>query len=213
MDETCRRSSGVNFGWVEPYPRFSATRRISIAPSIRPAASAALVRHAGEWLLLLTRKMLRGYPGVHRREQTDDVLQYAPIKLMRARQAPVRGGAVRRCRKSVARGTRYVGRATTSPCAGGRRTGAHHFRFGQSSLRADAGGRAADVADGPAADADPGTMTICQRSITAGPGKTPAVDPLHLCGDRTSGSWHREGRTRAPRCRRRANGSRPSDSR
>ncbi len=43
-----------------------------------------LIGHACERLRRLTRHMLRGFPGVHRWEQTDDVLQNALIRLCRA---------------------------------------------------------------------------------------------------------------------------------
>ena len=46
-----------------------------------------LLRHVGGRLRALTRQMLRGYPGVHRWEQTDDVLQGALVRLLRALQA------------------------------------------------------------------------------------------------------------------------------
>jgi RNA polymerase sigma-70 factor (ECF subfamily) len=48
------------------------------------SARDELVRRAGARLERLTRKMLRGFPGVHRWEQTDDVLQNALVRLLRA---------------------------------------------------------------------------------------------------------------------------------
>jgi RNA polymerase sigma factor (sigma-70 family) len=48
------------------------------------AASEALVQHACERLRRLTRKMLHGYPALHRWEQTDDVLQNALMRLHKA---------------------------------------------------------------------------------------------------------------------------------
>jgi RNA polymerase sigma-70 factor (ECF subfamily) len=48
------------------------------------SARAALLDTACERLTRLARKMLRGYPGVGRWEQTDDVLQNALIRLDRA---------------------------------------------------------------------------------------------------------------------------------
>lgn len=45
-----------------------------------------LLRHAYERLQRLTRKMLKGYPGVKRWAQTDDVLQNALVRLLRALQ-------------------------------------------------------------------------------------------------------------------------------
>jgi RNA polymerase sigma-70 factor (ECF subfamily) len=47
-------------------------------------ARDALLTHASERLTRLTRKMLRDFPGVHRWEQTDDVLQNAVLRLCRA---------------------------------------------------------------------------------------------------------------------------------
>jgi RNA polymerase sigma factor (sigma-70 family) len=48
------------------------------------AARDELLAHASERLTRLTRKMLRDFPGVHRCEQTDDVLQNAALRLCRA---------------------------------------------------------------------------------------------------------------------------------
>src|SRR5215831_8048244 len=53
-------------------------------------ARAELLNCACERLRRLTRKMIKGYPRVHRWEQTDDVLQNAVIRLERTlRQLPV----------------------------------------------------------------------------------------------------------------------------
>jgi RNA polymerase sigma factor (sigma-70 family) len=49
-----------------------------------PAALNELLDHASERLTRLTRIMLRDFPGVHRWEQTDDVLQNAVVRLCRA---------------------------------------------------------------------------------------------------------------------------------
>lgn len=46
-----------------------------------------LVAHACERLRILTSRMLKGYPGVRRWEQTDDVLQNALLRLCRALEA------------------------------------------------------------------------------------------------------------------------------
>jgi RNA polymerase sigma-70 factor (ECF subfamily) len=46
-----------------------------------------LVTHACERLRILTSRMLKGYPGVRRWEQTDDVLQNALLRLCRALEA------------------------------------------------------------------------------------------------------------------------------
>src|SRR5436189_5752012 len=47
------------------------------------SARSALIECACERLNRLTRKMLRGFPGVKRWEQTDDVLQNAALRLYR----------------------------------------------------------------------------------------------------------------------------------
>ncbi len=52
-------------------------------------ARHCLVAHACELLRMLTSRMLKGYPGVHRWEQTDDVLQNALLRLCRALEATV----------------------------------------------------------------------------------------------------------------------------
>jgi RNA polymerase sigma-70 factor (ECF subfamily) len=49
-----------------------------------PTARDDLLRRLGGRLERLTRKMLRDFPGVKRWEQTDDVLQNALLRLMRA---------------------------------------------------------------------------------------------------------------------------------
>jgi RNA polymerase sigma-70 factor (ECF subfamily) len=51
-----------------------------------PSAARELINCACRRLELLTRKMLRAYPGVHRWEQTDDVVQNAAIRLYRTLQ-------------------------------------------------------------------------------------------------------------------------------
>ncbi len=48
------------------------------------SARDELLAHASERLVRLTRKMLRDFPGVHRWEDTDDVLQNAVMRLCRA---------------------------------------------------------------------------------------------------------------------------------
>ncbi len=48
------------------------------------SAHSALLECACERLTRLARKMLKGFPGVHRWEQTDDVLQNALVRLRRA---------------------------------------------------------------------------------------------------------------------------------
>jgi RNA polymerase sigma-70 factor (ECF subfamily) len=59
-----------------------------------PGARNELIRRACGRLERLTRKMLRGFPGVRRWEQTDDVLQNALIRLLRALE-DVRPASVR----------------------------------------------------------------------------------------------------------------------
>lgn len=49
-----------------------------------PEAREILIEHACERLRRLTRKMLRGFPSVHRWSETDDVLQAALMRLHRA---------------------------------------------------------------------------------------------------------------------------------
>src|SRR5947209_1947397 len=58
------------------------------------AARDELFRRAADRLERLTRKMLQGFPGVHRWAQTDDVLQSALMRLLRALEA-VRPATVR----------------------------------------------------------------------------------------------------------------------
>lgn len=49
-----------------------------------PTAKAALLHHACDRLLKLTRKMFRGHPGLRRWMQTDDVFQNSLVRLHRA---------------------------------------------------------------------------------------------------------------------------------
>jgi RNA polymerase sigma factor (sigma-70 family) len=49
-----------------------------------PAAKEALLHHACERLLKLTKKMFRGHPGLRRWMQTDDVFQNSLVRLHRA---------------------------------------------------------------------------------------------------------------------------------
>jgi len=59
------------------------------------AARAELLGCACERLRNLARKMLRGFPKVHRWEQTDDVLQNAALRLHRTlQQLPVATSAI-----------------------------------------------------------------------------------------------------------------------
>lgn len=57
---------------------------IEMAATGEVAARAALLDHACERLVKLTRKMLNGYPSLRRWEQTDDVCQNAMLRLHRA---------------------------------------------------------------------------------------------------------------------------------
>jgi len=70
------------------------------------SARDALLACAIDRLERLTRKMLKGFPGVHRWEQTDDVLQNAILRLSRALQdvtppRPVTSSASRPCRSGA----------------------------------------------------------------------------------------------------------------
>src|SRR5437660_10697434 len=65
--------------------------RLSVMQSLLPRAVAgdeaavdALLRHCGERLTLLTRRMLGDYQRVRRWAETDDVLQNALVRLMGA---------------------------------------------------------------------------------------------------------------------------------
>ena len=57
---------------------------VDLAKSGDDRAKALLIDHACERLFELTRKMFRGFPGLRRWEQTDDVFQNALIRLHRA---------------------------------------------------------------------------------------------------------------------------------
>ena len=57
---------------------------IDLAKTGDPQAKVLLLDHACERLLKLTRRMFRGYPGLRRWEQTDDVFQNSLIRLHRA---------------------------------------------------------------------------------------------------------------------------------
>lgn len=57
---------------------------IDLAKTGEPKARSLLLDHACERLLKLTRKMFRGYPGLQRWEQTDDVFQNSLVRLHRA---------------------------------------------------------------------------------------------------------------------------------
>ena len=57
---------------------------IELAASGKKSARQALLDHACDRLLRLTRKMFHGYPNLRRWEQTDDVFQNSLIRLHRA---------------------------------------------------------------------------------------------------------------------------------
>ena len=57
---------------------------IDLAKTGDPQAKTLLLDHSCERLLKLTRRMFRGYPGLRRWEQTDDVFQNSLIRLHRA---------------------------------------------------------------------------------------------------------------------------------
>jgi RNA polymerase sigma-70 factor (ECF subfamily) len=57
---------------------------IDVALAGDAEAHAALLDHASDRLLRLTRKMFHGYPSLRRWEQTDDVYQNAMVRLHRA---------------------------------------------------------------------------------------------------------------------------------
>ena len=84
------------------------------------SARDELLVHASDRLTRLTRKMLRDFPGVHRWEQTDDVLQNAALRLCRAwarssRRRPPTSSGWRR-RRSAASCSTWPG-ATPAPTA------------------------------------------------------------------------------------------------
>lgn len=63
------------------------TRLHELVAAVRrgdPRAREALIDHAANRLLLLTRRMFRGRPGLQRWEQTDDVFQNAMLRLHKA---------------------------------------------------------------------------------------------------------------------------------
>lgn len=51
-----------------------------------PTARDALIEHSCDRLRAITKKQLRRFPGVHRWEETSDVLQHAAMRLHRALQ-------------------------------------------------------------------------------------------------------------------------------
>jgi RNA polymerase sigma-70 factor (ECF subfamily) len=70
-----------------PSPAADDTRFQSLVDAVRrgdPRAREILLAHASDRLLVLTRRMFRGRPGLQRWEQTDDVFQNAMLRLHRA---------------------------------------------------------------------------------------------------------------------------------
>lgn len=111
------------------------------------SARDELLTIACQRLSRLARKMLRGYPGVRRWEQTDDVLQNAALRLCRGlkeiRPASVRGFinlAAMEIRRELIDLARHYG--------GPRGFGRHHINRSGS-----------DGSGGPPGPADPGTDT------------------------------------------------------
>jgi len=110
------------------------------------AARAELLNCACERLRRLTRKMIKGYPNVHRWEQTDDVLQNAVIRLQRTlQQMPVetardffRLAALHIRRELLDLAKRYYGPQGA---------GAHHASYAQAPGGSGEGPAPADRAD------------------------------------------------------------------
>jgi hypothetical protein len=86
------------------------------------SARAALLGCAADRLARLTRKMLKGYPGVARWKQPDDVLQNALIRLDRALKAvtpPTARDFFRLAAAQVCRDEVYVGGGRAGRLSGG----------------------------------------------------------------------------------------------
>jgi RNA polymerase sigma-70 factor (ECF subfamily) len=114
-----------------------------------PAARDALVGHACDRLRHLTSRMLKGYPGVGRWEQTDDVLQGALIRLDRALKATVPQSA-RHFYHLAALQIRRELLDLAAKHAGPEGTGANHQTDGSGAAL----GGAADPSGGPSSVAD-----------------------------------------------------------
>jgi len=117
------------------------------------AARGELLGYACERLRNLARKMLRGYPKVHRWEQTDDVLQNAAIRLHRTlQQIPVQTSLdfFRLAALNIRRELLDLARHYYGPQG----QGAHHATWGSgdsSTTRSDSGLAAPpDSSDDPA---------------------------------------------------------------
>jgi RNA polymerase sigma-70 factor (ECF subfamily) len=117
------------------------------------AARGELLSCACERLRNLARKMLKGYPNVHRWEQTDDVLQNAALRLHRALQqlpVPTALDFFRLAALNIRRELLDLAKHYYGP----RGPGAHHATWGpgdSSTTRSDSGLAApADSSDDPA---------------------------------------------------------------
>ena len=74
-------------GMATPAQSTGDTRLQSLINAVRagdPRARELLIGHASNRVLVLTRRMFRGRPGLQRWEQTDDVFQNAMLRLHRA---------------------------------------------------------------------------------------------------------------------------------
>jgi RNA polymerase sigma factor (sigma-70 family) len=114
------------------------------------ASRDALLACASERLERLTRKMLKDFPGVHRWEETDDILQNAALRLCRALDAVTPATArdfFRLAAAQIRRELIDMARRYSGPMG----LGAHHASVGGDSQNADAlGGMAADQTHDPA---------------------------------------------------------------
>jgi RNA polymerase sigma-70 factor (ECF subfamily) len=116
------------------------------------AARGELLASACERLRNLARKMLKGYPNVHRWEQTDDVLQNATLRLHRTLgQLPV--GTPRDFFRLAALEIRRELLDLARHYYGPQGQGAHHATWGpgdSSTTRSDSGPASPDPAHDPA---------------------------------------------------------------
>lgn len=112
-----------------------------------PSSHEALLHHACDRLLRLTRKMFHGYPNLRRWEQTDDVFQNAMVRLHRA-LAEVRVESVRHFFNLAAVQVRRELLDLAKHHFGPEGTGANHHT------------------DGVAADGDGGALQDCAEEPT-----------------------------------------------
>jgi RNA polymerase sigma factor (sigma-70 family) len=104
-----------------------------------------LLAHAADRLNRLTRKMLQDFPGVHRWEQTDDVLQNAALRLCRMLgecQPPTAADFFRLAAAQIRRELVDLARRYSGPLG----LGANHASFAQAGPES-APARALDPAD------------------------------------------------------------------